>query len=232
MKICIAVDISCEHLNKLLKADKLSSRNIAKLTATNNQSERVKEEPNKLSNKRPFNINSSTNENSETDQSPAKVSKMQEIGKMLLIRPSSNKNRQNRINQKTNSPPNTEVSSSSDRPEVISGKEKNLFSSYWEMLRLRKYLFYYKIELKIQIVNKVHTSSSSNSNNRLLIDFKNNSISNNQIKRFVLKNKNFKQIQFQIFFQTRLHSSKISKRKVQMSLIHQLFMVSIRVMLT
>ena len=49
---------------------------------------------------------------------------MQEIGKMLLIRPSSNQNRQNRvINQKTNSPPNTEVSSSSDRPEVISGKE-------------------------------------------------------------------------------------------------------------
>ena len=99
------------------------------MTATNNQSERVKEEPNNSSNKRSFNIldlsvNSSTNQNSETDQSPAKISKMQEIGKMLLIRPSSNQNRQNRvINQKTNSPPNTEVSSSSDRPEVISGKE-------------------------------------------------------------------------------------------------------------
>ena len=68
-------------------------------------------------------MNSSTNQNSENEQSPAKVSKVQEIGKMLLIRPSSNQNRQNRvINQKTNSPPNTEVSSSSDRPEVISGK--------------------------------------------------------------------------------------------------------------
>ena len=68
-------------------------------------------------------MNSSTNQNSENEQSPAKVSKVQEIGKMLLIRPSSNQNRQHRlINQKTNSPPNTEVSSSSDRPEVISGK--------------------------------------------------------------------------------------------------------------
>ena len=111
------------HLYKLLKTDKLSTRNIAKLTATNNQSERVKEEPTKSSNKRSFNMNSSTNQNSENEQSPAKVSKVQEIGKMLLIRPSSNQNRQNRvINQKTNSPPNTEVSSSSDRPEVISGK--------------------------------------------------------------------------------------------------------------
>ena len=101
----------------------MSSRKIAKLTATNNQSERVKEEPTKSSNKRSFNTNSSTNQNSENEQSPAKVSKVQEIGKMLLIRPSSNQNRQHRlINQKTNSPPNTEVSSSSDRPEVISGK--------------------------------------------------------------------------------------------------------------
>ena len=71
-------------------------------------------------------MNSSTNQNSENEQSPAKVSKVQEIGKMLLIRPSSNQNRQHRvINQKTNSPPNTEVSSSSDRPEVISGKNHN-----------------------------------------------------------------------------------------------------------
>ena len=126
----MTVDISCEHLNKFSKTDKLSTRNIAKLTATNNPSERVKEEPNKSSNKRSFNLNSSTNQNSETDQSPAKISKMQEIGKMLLIRPSSNQNRQNRvINQKTNSPPNTEVSSSSDRPEVISGKELFLFQN-------------------------------------------------------------------------------------------------------
>ena len=111
-------------MNKLKKTDKLSSRNIAKLTAINSsQSERIKEEPIKSSGKRSFNMNSSTNPNSENDQTPAKVSKMQEIGKMLLIRPSANQSRQNRlINQKTGSPPNTEVSSSSDRAEVISGK--------------------------------------------------------------------------------------------------------------
>ena len=126
--ICVGVKILYGHLNKLLKTDKLSSRNIAKLTATINQSEHVKEEPTKSSNKRSFNMNSSTNQNSENEQSPAKVSKVQEIGKMLLIRPSSNQNRQHRvINQKTNSPPNTEVSSSSDRPEVISGKIHNHF---------------------------------------------------------------------------------------------------------
>ena len=66
-------------------------------------------------------MNSSANQNSENDQTPAKVSKMQEIGKMLLIRPSASQNRQRLINQKTGSPPNTEVSSSSDRAEVISG---------------------------------------------------------------------------------------------------------------
>ena len=110
-------------MNKLSKTDKLSTRNIAKLTATNSsQSERVKEEPMKSSGKRSFNMNSSANQNSENDQTPAKVSKMQEIGKMLLIRPSASQNRQRLINQKTGSPPNTEVSSSSDRAEVISGK--------------------------------------------------------------------------------------------------------------
>lgn len=108
-------------MNKLEKTDKLSTRNIAKLTATNSsQSDRVKEEPNKPLGKRSF---GSANQSSENDQTPAKVSKVQEIGKMLLIRPSTNQNRHRVINQKTNSPPNQEVSSSSDRAEVISGKK-------------------------------------------------------------------------------------------------------------